>query len=365
MQAPQSSTASGQQLRTGPPLGLSPSTVPILVNSDPAARPEAAVQSRRLRPWASTGTSSPATFPEGFPSSRGLLPVAEGSGLAHDASNLLGALRLYCDLLARPGVLKEEHRHYADELQLISQRSGTLVDRLLHPGTTARQGAEVAAPSASVPQVIEQCRGLLSVIARRAVEVVYGAGADTPVPVAAESLERILVNLTKNASEASHAGGSITLRVDRLGKIEGTRRSGGAGSRIVLSVEDQGCGMSVAAVKVLLADRPTDPASALAPEPDMSPEDQPQRLHGLGLVPRPAPGRGLGFRVVRKLVEASGGELRLKSRSGCGTTVEIAWAVAGSPVAGWPIGEAAGERQAVPVVEATYTTKGTKERASC
>src|SRR5215467_12816853 len=41
--------------------------------------------------------------------------VAEGAGLAHDACNLLGALSLYSDLLAMPGVLHEEHREYANE----------------------------------------------------------------------------------------------------------------------------------------------------------------------------------------------------------------------------------------------------------
>src|SRR5580658_9470769 len=49
--------------------------------------------------------------------------VAEGAGLAHDAGNLLGALSLYSDLLSMPGVLHEEHREYAAELRMLSDRS--------------------------------------------------------------------------------------------------------------------------------------------------------------------------------------------------------------------------------------------------
>src|ERR1700741_3212365 len=49
--------------------------------------------------------------------------VAEGAGLAHDAGNLLGALSLYSDLLAMPGVLNDEHREYANELRMLSDRS--------------------------------------------------------------------------------------------------------------------------------------------------------------------------------------------------------------------------------------------------
>src|SRR5579875_1626651 len=57
--------------------------------------------------------------------------VAESSGLAHDAGNLLAALSLYCDLLSVPGVLKPEHRHYAEELHLLANRSSRLLNRLL------------------------------------------------------------------------------------------------------------------------------------------------------------------------------------------------------------------------------------------
>ena len=333
MQAPLSSTASGQQLRTGPPPGLLPSTTSLHLRANTEPQPSEAEPVRRMR------AGSPPSAPW---SPLGRLPVSEGAGLAHDAGNLLGALRLYCDLLARPGVLRDEHRHYAEELQMLSRRSGALVDRLLNPGETARRledGDGAGTARVSVPGVIEQCRGLLNTIARRAVEVVYGAGAETPVPVGRETVERILVNLTKNAAEASPAGGAITLRVSRLRAAPHGKRRDGSNARVVLSIEDQGSGMSVAAVKVLLEG---DGRGAAIPG-----EEQPQQLHGLGLVSTRGPRRGLGLRVVRELVQASGGELRLNSRSGCGTTVEIAWSVAGVPE-GTAFQEEDGGRQAVP-----------------
>ncbi|MEO6982038.1 MAG: hypothetical protein ABI072_02855, partial [Edaphobacter sp.] len=64
--------------------------------------------------------------------------VAEGAGLAHDAGNLLGALSLYSDLLALPGVLHEEHREYAAELRLISDRSWAMIDRLVNHARAER-----------------------------------------------------------------------------------------------------------------------------------------------------------------------------------------------------------------------------------
>jgi len=56
--------------------------------------------------------------------------VAQSEGLLPNAQNLLGAVGLYCDLLSAPGVLKAEHRHYAEELRLAGTRSSALLERL-------------------------------------------------------------------------------------------------------------------------------------------------------------------------------------------------------------------------------------------
>jgi hypothetical protein len=43
----------------------------------------------------------------------------------------MGAIRLNCDLLSMPGVLKPEHHHYAEELRLLETRSGALIEHLI------------------------------------------------------------------------------------------------------------------------------------------------------------------------------------------------------------------------------------------
>ncbi|MEO6802051.1 MAG: HAMP domain-containing sensor histidine kinase [Granulicella sp.] len=236
--------------------------------------------------------------------------VSEGIGLAHDAGNLLGALGLYCELLALPGVLRTEHRHYAEELQQLSGRSRELISRLLNPGKTERRRGQPDLPDKeeqiALPEVIEDCRGLLNSVARREVRVACDSGAALPIAVPRESLERILVNLTKNAAEASQLdnhssdGSAITIRVI-------SQRNGSGETQVVLSVEDTGSGMSAATVKTLLG----------------------EGQEGVSETPGP---RGIGFRVVRELVEASGGQLQITSRSGSGTVVTIAWTAA-PPVA--------------------------------
>jgi signal transduction histidine kinase len=217
--------------------------------------------------------------------------AAEGAGLAHDASNLLGALSLYSELLAAPGVLHEEHREFAQELRLLSERSWAMIDRLVNYARIETRTAKLAERTI-LPEVVERCRGVLSRVAGRSVEVSYGQGAYERVCVRTEAVERILTNLVKNASEAMTGAGNITVRIE--GALGGTAH---CARSVTMTVQDTGCGMSSAAVRRLM------------------------RAGGIS----PAEGRGLGFRVVRELVAISGGHLNVKSRPGTGTSVAVKW----------------------------------------
>src|SRR5580658_6143875 len=106
MQATQSSTASGSGNYSGKFAALRHVTREMSLN-------------RAAMPVVRTQVGAPVAG-DGVPPIAG---VAEGAGLAHDAGNLLGALSLYSDLLGMPGVLHEEHREYATELRMLSDRS--------------------------------------------------------------------------------------------------------------------------------------------------------------------------------------------------------------------------------------------------
>src|SRR6185437_7489133 len=131
----------------------------------------------------------------------GTAGIAESVGLAHDAGNLLGALSLYSELLAMPGVLHEEHREFAEELRLLSDRSWAMIHRLVNH---VRAEQEIAEEKGTVlPEAVERCRGILSRVAGRRIRVSYGVGAYEPVHIRPEAAERILINLVKNAAEAT------------------------------------------------------------------------------------------------------------------------------------------------------------------
>jgi C4-dicarboxylate-specific signal transduction histidine kinase len=219
--------------------------------------------------------------------------VAEGAGLAHDASNLLGALSLYSDLLGMPGVLHEEHRGYAEELWMLSDRSWAMIERLVNH---AEPRVKTAAEAVVLPDIVDRCKGLLSRVAGRTVETSYGLGAFQPVNVPAESVERILTNLVKNAAEASLWADAITIHVEGVKGWADVAGEDGR-RRVAVTVRDKGRGMDEAAVQRL--------------------------MEGTGTSQRQ--GRGLGFRVVRELVAISGGCLSIESEMGAGTSISAEW----------------------------------------
>jgi hypothetical protein len=149
MQATQSSTAFGPGIFSGKFAALCHVTRQMNLNN--AATP---VVRRADAPAAGDATA--------------VAGVAEGAGLAHDAWNLLGALSLYSDLLAMPGVLNENHREYANELRMLSNR-WAMINRLVNH-SRAGLPAKVHAEPSVLPDVVDCRRGVLSRVARRTME---------------------------------------------------------------------------------------------------------------------------------------------------------------------------------------------------
>jgi signal transduction histidine kinase len=216
--------------------------------------------------------------------------LAESVGLAHDAGNLLGALSLYSDLLAMPGVLRDEHKKYAAELRLLSERSWALIDRLVNHAQS--ESKPYGGPTVLL-EVVERFRGLLGKIAGREMEIVWNAGGFQAVDVPAETVERIVTNLVKNAAEATPWVGAISIHVEGL--VESANDE--VRRRVAMTVRDRGCGMDQAAVKRLM------------------------QAGGISS----GNGRGLGFRVVRELVAISGGCLSVESQPDVGTSISAEW----------------------------------------
>ncbi len=214
--------------------------------------------------------------------------MVQNAELAHDAGNLLGALSLYADLLALPGVLSEEYRSYAEEIKLLSSRGNALIERLAGYTRLFTDMQEIV----TLPEIIRSNKGLLSKIIGRSINISFGPDASMPISVSREVVERILLNLLKNAAEATPSNGAVTVAIRGEGRSERIRKRS-----VSITVKDEGAGMSEATLLSL----------------------------GNSSYVSCRRGRGLGFRIIRELTAKSGGCVDIQSRLGQGTSVTITW----------------------------------------
>ena len=234
---------------------------------------------------------------------------------------MVTALGLYCELLAEPGVLGADHRHYAQELRLVTSASRALVEKLsslrvaplggcgnsitVVPHSRAEQvtalpGTRVVRHTECLPgdeiddlaAEVRANRKLLDAMAGLGVRVTVAtqAGAQ-PVRLTAEDLTRILVNLVKNAAEAMPGGGEIGIALRGLPHV------------VLLIVEDSGAGIPARDLEAVFQSGFTTKINSPGAWP---------RVH-----------RGLGLSITRSIVDAAGGCMRAGNRPEGGARFEI------------------------------------------
>ena len=215
-------------------------------------------------------------------------------GVAHDFNNLLMPIIAALDMLGRQAQGDERSRRLIDGALKSAERAKTLVQRLL---AFARRQPLQPAP-VYLPELVRNMADLIASTSGPRVRVCMDMADDLP-PVRADpnQLEMAILNLAVNARDAMPEGGelSISARSATLGH-EGL---GGlaAGGYVRLAVADTGLGMDEETI-------------AKSIEPFFS-------TKGIGK------GTGLGLSMVHGLAAQLGGQLKIESRLGAGTKVEL------------------------------------------
>jgi signal transduction histidine kinase/DNA-binding response OmpR family regulator len=215
-------------------------------------------------------------------------------GVAHDFNNLLMAV------LGNLSLLRKRLPQDARLLRLLdgavqgAERGATLTKRML--AFARRQ--ELKPETVSLVRLVEGMADLLRRSLGPVVEIATDCLDDLPpIRVDPNQLELALLNLAVNARDAMPLGGRLS--------ITGRRAPGGAGAPadllgeeyVCIAVADTGTGMDEATLK-----RATEPFFT---------------TKGVGK------GTGLGLSMVHGLAAQSGGAMRIASRIGAGTTVEL------------------------------------------
>jgi two-component system, cell cycle sensor histidine kinase and response regulator CckA len=210
-------------------------------------------------------------------------------GVAHDLNNILLVIRTEC-MLAASTAPEETRRELEGALEAVT--SG---ERL------ARQLLTIAGRQSANPEHVQVDKAL-DAIARH-VRVLLPKGLTFEVERGAPGariwidpgqLEQALLNLLLNARDALTGPGKIVLS----SHIKHDARAG-ADNTVVIGVADTGIGMGAETLR-----RATEPLFTTKPN-----------------------GTGLGLATTRRIVEGSQGTLRLRSREGEGSLVEMSFAL--------------------------------------
>jgi len=215
-------------------------------------------------------------------------------GVAHDFNNLLTPIVGSLDMLQRRGVGGEREQRLISGAMQSAERAKTLVQRLL---AFARRQPLQAVP-VDMAKLIQDMGQLVASTTGPQIKVAIDVSEDLP-PAKADpnQLEMALLNLAVNARDAMPEGGTLRISASQEVVRDGHRPDLQPGNYIRLSVADTGSGMDQATL-------------ARAIEPFFS-------TKGIGK------GTGLGLSMVHGLAQQLGGALKISSRPGFGTNVEL------------------------------------------
>jgi len=221
-------------------------------------------------------------------------------GIAHDFNNLLTVILGNAELLAEHPHADPRSRELARMTRTAAERGADLVRRLL--AFSRRQ--PLVPVAVDVEALVAEMAGLLHRALDEHVEIRCQAQPDLWRALADPTqLESALLNLCLNARDAMPGGGRLTLHLRNVaggaGSVPGSGpdEEGPDGDCVCISVADSGTGMP-------------DEVAARAFEPFFTTKDV-------------GAGSGLGLSMVYGFARQSGGQVRIESAPGQGTTVHL------------------------------------------
>jgi len=258
-------------------------------------------------------------------------------GIAHDFNNLLTGILLYCDLITAalekgrfasvemPGSVfasteleRNELCQHVEEVRMAGEQGAALTHQLL---AIARKQAAEPRP-VPINEIVASTENLLQRLIGEQIELLImldsGAGLVLADPA---QLRQILLNLVLNARDAMPQGGKITLSTragefpraevpgelsmefrgdvpdEAPGKVCSHVKPGSARRAVSLVVQDNGCGMDA--------------------------ETRARLFEPFFTTKKPGEGTGLGLATVQRIVSESGGMIKVESKAGSGTCIEV------------------------------------------
>jgi signal transduction histidine kinase len=207
------------------------------------------------------------------------------AAIAHDIRTPLTSISLNVQILRRKLQLSDDDREHLDialeELARLDRSVGEILD-FAKPVKLANEAIDVG-------ELLDTtAKGMSPVLSEKGVSLVLepsttSSGAGMTVQGDAKRLRQVLTNLVDNAADASGTGKEVVLRASA------------ANDHIAIEVEDHGRGIDVADLPKIF-----DPFFTTRPD-----------------------GTGLGLAICHKVVRAHGGDIKVRSVPGSGSTFTV------------------------------------------
>jgi len=217
-------------------------------------------------------------------------------GVAHDFNNMMTAVVGFSSIILER--LEDAHplRRHVEEIKRAGERASAMTHQLL-----AFSRKQVLQPRVlDLNTVIVEVEKLLQHLIGEDVELVSALEPELePIEADPGQLEQVIMNLAINARDAMPAGGRLTFETANveLDEDDAFRRQVEPGPCVLLAVSDTGVGMT--------------------------PETIPQIFEPFFTTKEEGEGTGLGLATVFGIVKQTGGDIRVESEPGRGTTFKI------------------------------------------
>jgi len=232
-------------------------------------------------------------------------------GIAHSFNNLLAAVGFHVDLLLERTGSEEFRRRHGEEIRKAADRAAVLARQLLAFSRKQVLQPERLRVGQAVASMLPMLRRLIGEHIQLETDLPASTGA---VHADFGQLEQVILNLVVNARDAMPDGGRLALRVANVENAEnaGSGASGGGapmatagaaglelppGPYVGLTVSDTGSGMT-----------PEVKARLFEPFFSTKPPDK---------------GTGLGLSTVHGIVHQSGGDIRVETEPGKGSSFHV------------------------------------------
>jgi signal transduction histidine kinase len=209
------------------------------------------------------------------------------AGVAHEIRNPLNAVSMATQRLKRDFIPSDPNK--ADDFQNLSgviRDEIKRLDGIIEEFLSFSKSRRLELRDFSITEILQKIVSLIREEASLRGITIETKWRQSPaiIPIDINKLQQAFLNLIKNAMESIPTQGKISIEVDKEGK-----------NYIVVSISDTGCGMTAEEIERIF-------------NPEYTTKEK---------------GVGLGIPLANEIIRGHGGDIRVISRKGEGTTFEV------------------------------------------